>query len=117
AATDPNPIQCGPDRDNAAEAEPVAADEPDLRQVAAAEPPPVEPDTVHSATAEQTADAVRRAQRAIAEMRQRQAVEDAHAAEEAARATQLTRWHARDAAERETTASAAQAEAEPALDV
>jgi hypothetical protein len=68
---------------------------PDIRQVAAEEPAQVDEDHVRVPTAEETADIVARAQRALAEMERRRAAEEQHAAEEA-RAEQLARWHADD---------------------
>ena len=56
-------------------------------------------DTVRVPSPEETADSVRRAQRALAELRQRQEIEDRRAADEA-RDEQLTRWHVDDVAER-----------------
>lgn len=66
----------------------------DVRDTDADEPPPVEEDTVRVPTAAETADAVQRAQRALAEITARQAAEDHEAAEQ--RAQQLTRWHGDD---------------------
>ncbi len=68
---------------------------PDIRDVAAAEPERVEDDAVRVPSAEETADNLARAQRALAETRQRQADEQRHAAEQA-RAQQLARWHTDD---------------------
>ena len=76
--------------------------------MAAAEPAPTQEDTVRVPSAEQTADSVARAQRALAEIRAREAAEEREAAEQQ-RAEQLSRWHTQDqaaetehAAERET---------------
>jgi hypothetical protein len=68
---------------------------PDIRQVAAEEPAQVDEDEVRVPTAEETADIVARAQRALAEMERRRAAEERHAADEV-RAEQLARWHADD---------------------
>jgi hypothetical protein len=68
---------------------------PDIRDIAAAEPTRVEDDAVRVPSADETADNLTRAQRALAETRQRQADEQRHAAEQA-RAQQLARWHADD---------------------
>jgi hypothetical protein len=68
---------------------------PDIRDLAAAEPPRIEDDAVRVPSADETADNLARAQRALAETRQRQADEQRHAAEQA-RAQQLTRWHTDD---------------------
>jgi conjugative relaxase-like TrwC/TraI family protein len=73
----------------------VAIDEPDIRAVAVAEPAQVDEDVVRVPTAEETANIVARAQRALAETERRRAEEERHAAEEA-RAQQLVRWHADD---------------------
>ena len=71
--------------------------EPDLREAATAEPVPTEEDTVRVPTADETADSVTRAQRALAEIRARDAAEQREAAEQQ-RAEQLSRWHAQDQA-------------------
>jgi hypothetical protein len=68
---------------------------PDIRDLAAAEPPRIEDDAVRVPSADETADNLARAQRALAETRQRQADEQRHAAEQA-RAQQLARWHTDD---------------------
>ncbi|MPZ67342.1 MAG: relaxase domain-containing protein [Pseudonocardiaceae bacterium] len=67
---------------------------PDVRDVAADGPAPVEEDTVRVPAADETADSVQRAQRALAEIRARHALEERDAADQ--RAEQLTRWHADD---------------------
>ncbi len=68
---------------------------PDIRDIAAAEPARIEDDAVRVPSADETADNLARAQRALAETRQRQADEQRHAAEQA-RAQQLARWHTDD---------------------
>jgi hypothetical protein len=68
---------------------------PDIRQTTAEEPAQIDEDIVRVPTAEETADAVARAQRALAEMERRRAEEERRAAEEA-RAEQLAHWHADD---------------------
>jgi hypothetical protein len=68
----------------------------DLRDVAAAEPPQVDEDAVRVPTADETADAIERAQRAIAEISAREA-NDLREAEQH-RAHELTRWHQADEA-------------------
>jgi hypothetical protein len=68
---------------------------PDIRDIAAAEPPQIEDDAVRVPSADETADNLARAQRALAETRQRQADEQRHAADQA-RAQQLARWHTDD---------------------
>jgi hypothetical protein len=65
----------------------------DIRQATANEERILESDTVHVPTAEETAEAVRRAQRALIEIQQRRAAEERHAADEAARDDELDRWH------------------------
>jgi hypothetical protein len=67
---------------------------PDIRDIAAAEPPPVAEDDLRVPTAEETSAALERAQRAVAEI---QVVEEAREAAEH-RADQLARWHAPDQA-------------------
>jgi hypothetical protein len=71
------------------------ADTIDLREQAAADDAPADQDTVRVPTAEETTDSVRRAERALAEIRARDAADTNAAAE--ARAEQLTRWHTDDA--------------------
>jgi hypothetical protein len=73
---------------------------PDIRDLAAAETPRPIDDTVHVPTAQQTADDLTRARRALAETRQRQADEQRRAAEQS-RAQQLARWHNDDQAARQ----------------
>jgi hypothetical protein len=68
---------------------------PDIRDVAAAEPPQTGEDTVRVPTAAETADTITRAQRALAEIEQRR-IQDERAAAEQARADQLNRWHTDD---------------------
>jgi hypothetical protein len=70
-------------------------DVPDIRQVTAEEPAHVDEDIVRVPSAEETADSVARAQRALAEMERRRAEEERHAADEP-RAQQLARWHTDD---------------------
>jgi hypothetical protein len=76
-------------------ADAVEAAPPDIRAIAAAEPEQVDEDLVRVPTADETADIIARAQRALAEMERRRAAEEQRAADEA-RAEQLTRWHADD---------------------
>jgi hypothetical protein len=64
----------------------------DLRQVAAAERDPVDENTVRAPTAAETADSVDRAQRALAEIRQRNGADGAREAEER-RTSELIRWY------------------------
>ncbi|MFI5960464.1 MobF family relaxase [Cryptosporangium sp. NPDC051539] len=71
----------------------------DVREAAAHDPRPVERDTVQVATAEATADALRRAQRHLIEQRQRNAAQIAmQAYADTERAGQLSHWRERDAA-------------------
>ncbi len=65
---------------------------PDIRDIAGAELERVEDDAIRVPSADETADNLARAQRALAETRQRQADEQRHAAEQS-RAQQLARWH------------------------
>ncbi len=93
---------------------------PDLRDVAVAEPAPADEDEVRVPSADETADTVRRAQRALGEIQHRQAADDRHAAEQA-RADQLARWHADDRSraaeqERDIGRGAAEPELAPSLD-
>ncbi|NKQ53553.1 relaxase domain-containing protein [Amycolatopsis sp. K13G38] len=69
----------------------------DVREVAESEPKQVDEDVVRTATAEETAEHVANAQRALAEIRAREQAERERAAEEA-RAEQLARWHTQDVA-------------------
>jgi hypothetical protein len=75
-------------------ADAVGLDE-DIRQVTAAEPVQLDEDKVRVPSADETADAVARAQRALAELERRRAEEQRRAAEET-RATELARWHCDD---------------------
>jgi hypothetical protein len=102
----------------AADAHAVADAEPgpaprDIRQEAADEPDRDDghdPDNVRVPSADETAESVRRAQRALAELRQRQAIEEQRAADEAReRDDEIARWHA-DAPDR---AAADEAHHEP----
>jgi hypothetical protein len=69
----------------------------DLRAVAEREEPVAESDTPRVPSADETAEAVRRAQRALIEIQYRREAEDRHAAAEAeARAEELARWHVDD---------------------
>jgi conjugative relaxase-like TrwC/TraI family protein len=78
---------------------------PDIREVAAGEQQPAADaaDQVRVPSAEETADRIEHARRALAEMEQRKAAEDRRAAEEA-RADQLTRWDADAAADQQRSA-------------
>lgn len=78
---------------------------PDIRELAATETPRPIDDTVHVPTAQQTADDLTRARRALAETRQRQADNARHHAKQA-RSQQIARWHADDQAAEQTTARA-----------
>jgi conjugative relaxase-like TrwC/TraI family protein len=87
-----------PTVDDATERGPVAETVvSDIRELAAAETPRPIDDTVHVPTAERTADDLTLARRALAETRQRQALEARHHAEQA-RSQQIARWHADDLA-------------------
>jgi hypothetical protein len=86
------PVAEVPSHDHRPGAETAA---PDIRDIAAAEPARIEDDAVRVPSADETADNLARAQRALAETRQRQAAEQRHAAEQA-RAQQLARWHTDD---------------------
>ncbi len=77
----------------------------DIRQEAADEPERDDghdPDAVRVPSADETAESVRRAQRALAELRQRQVVEEQRAADEA-RDDELARWHTDTAADNTET--------------
>ncbi|MGH3629418.1 MAG: hypothetical protein ACRDRL_18515 [Sciscionella sp.] len=63
--------------------------------MAADEPAPVKEDNVRVPSAQETAETISKAQRALAEIEARRVVEEEHAAEEA-RAEQLARWHTDD---------------------
>ncbi|HEY2203332.1 MAG TPA: TrwC relaxase, partial [Pseudonocardia sp.] len=77
-----------------------AAMVPDIRAVAQDEPDPVDEHTVRVPTAEETAESIRRAQRALVEIAERDAADQARATE-AERAAQLARWHADDTQKRD----------------
>jgi hypothetical protein len=66
----------------------------DLREVAAVEPKPVAEDVVRVPSADQTSAAIAQAQRALAEIQAREAVD--RQADTEHRAAELTRWHADD---------------------
>jgi len=69
----------------------------DVREIAAAEPPPVEEDVMRVPSAADTARAIEDANRALVEMRAREATDAQADAEQ--RATVLTRWHTDDVTE------------------
>ena len=75
--------------------------ERDIREVAAHEPAPVHEDVVRVPTADETADSLSGASRALAEIRAREVADQQEDAEH--RATELTRWHATDQAAGEAT--------------
>ncbi|WP_211274743.1 hypothetical protein, partial [Amycolatopsis regifaucium] len=80
-------------------------DVPDIREVAATEEPVVESDEVRVPSADETAESVERAQRALKEIAARQAAEEQHAHEEA-HAAELYRRNTADAAEADEMADA-----------
>jgi conjugative relaxase-like TrwC/TraI family protein len=84
----------------------------DIREVAAGEERVVESDVPRVPSADETAEVVRRAQRALIEIQHRREAEERFAAAEAAaRAEELARWHADDTnAEQATTATATAAD-------
>ena len=71
-----------------------APPEPDIREIADAEPPQVAEDNVRVPTADETSAAIERANRALAEMRSREEMDARE--EEQHRADQLAEWQARD---------------------
>jgi hypothetical protein len=75
--------------------EAARTDQPDIRDLAASEPGPIGEDSVRVPTANDTAESIQRAQRALAEIAQRKAADEAREAEET-RAAQLARWHVDD---------------------
>ncbi|WP_327640028.1 relaxase domain-containing protein [Kribbella sp. NBC_00482] len=78
----------------------------DIREVAAGEERIAESDAPRVPSADETAEAVRRAQRALIEMQHRSADEERHANSEAeARAEELARWHADDTTAEQATAN------------
>ena len=81
------------DRDNWAVLESQAP--ADLRQIAETETPVAESDTPRVPSADETAESVRRAQRALIEIHQRRQADKQHTADEetASRDEELTRWH------------------------
>jgi conjugative relaxase-like TrwC/TraI family protein len=74
----------------------------DVREVAATERPVAESDTVRVPDAEETAEAARRAKRALIEVQYRHQVDETHGddagSDDAARAEELARWHDDDQA-------------------
>jgi conjugative relaxase-like TrwC/TraI family protein len=87
--------QRGADRravDNSAHPDAAETAVPDVRQAGAAEPRRDNEQEVRVPTSAETADAVRRAQRALAEIRARESADRQRAAEDA-RVEQLARWH------------------------
>ncbi|SFW50345.1 MobF family relaxase [Amycolatopsis australiensis] len=85
------------DEDAAAEAGVAETAVADVRDVADAEAPVTESDEVRVASADETAESIERAQRALREIAARQVVEERHAAEEA-QAAELHRRNISDAA-------------------
>jgi hypothetical protein len=79
----------------------------DIREVVADEPAPEQRDEVRVPTAEETADTIARAQRALRELEQRQAVEQRHVNEQA-HAAELTRGNTEDVAEQQAADEAAE---------
>ncbi|MDX3003248.1 MobF family relaxase [Kribbella solani] len=65
----------------------------DIREIAHGEPTVMESDAPRVPTADQTAEAVRRAQRALIEIQHRREAEQRQADHEAAREEELARWH------------------------
>ncbi|GAB2635327.1 MobF family relaxase [Kribbella swartbergensis] len=89
----------------------------DIREVAAGEEPVAESDTPRVPSADETAEAVRRAQRALIEIQHRREAEERHAAAEAeARAEELARWHADDTTAEHPTGATAVSAADRAAD-
>jgi hypothetical protein len=70
---------------------------PDIREITASEPPRPIDDSVRVPTAQETADDLTRARRALTEITQRRAIEQHHAVEQV-RAQQMARWHNDDLA-------------------
>jgi conjugative relaxase-like TrwC/TraI family protein len=95
-----------PHREITDEAELVDAHEPardrpeaplqDVREIAAGEPPIADEDVVRVPSGDETAETIRRAQRALREIEEREAADAAREQDE--RADQLTRWHLEDRA-------------------
>jgi hypothetical protein len=79
----------------------------DIRQTAADEERILESDTTRVPAADETAEAVRRAQRALIEIQQRRAADEDRAADEATRDDDLTRWHTDDTSAGQTDTAAA----------
>ncbi|WP_328321838.1 relaxase domain-containing protein [Kribbella sp. NBC_00382] len=79
----------------------------DVREIASTEDKVAESDTPRVPSAEETAEAARRAQRALIEIQHRSTTEQHHEADEAAREEELARWHDDDQARAsEATATA-----------
>lgn len=89
------------DRDDVPLAE---IDVPDIRDIADAPPSGVDEDTVHPPGTDEVAAAAARAHEAAAELRNREALEARHEAEE--RAQQLATWHEQDESAAEDVADA-----------
>ncbi|MFI5712940.1 MobF family relaxase [Kribbella sp. NPDC051620] len=70
----------------------------DVREIAATEQPVAEADTPTVPSADETAEAARRAKRALIEVQHRHAIDESHdaGADDAARDDELARWHADD---------------------
>jgi hypothetical protein len=84
-------------------------DEIDLRERAADEAAPLDQDAVRVPTVQETTESVMRAERALTEIRARDAADAENAAAES-RAEQLSRWHADDTRTAEDAHTAEQAE-------
>jgi hypothetical protein len=101
--------------DDAPAAGPVAAEDQapaDIREVAAGEERVAESDAPRVPSADETAEAVRRAQRALIEIQHRRAAEERFAAAEVeAREEELARWHADDTSAERRQAAAKASEA------
>jgi hypothetical protein len=87
----------------------------DIRQTAADEERILESDTTRVPAAAETAEAVRRAQRALIEIQQRRAADEDRAAAEATRDDDLTRWHTDDTSAGQTDTAAAAHDSGPAM--
>jgi len=86
---------------------------PDVREVAPDEPVREQNDEVRVPSADETAESVEQAQRALAEMQARRGL-DQRRAEDEARAERIERWHTEEAHERDV---AHEAEHAPALEI
>ncbi len=88
----------------------------DIRAVTAAEPAAAEEDEVRVPSADESADSVEKARRALREIEEREASDAAREAEDN-RSEQLTRWHAEDQVSEHAVDETRELDHEPVLDM